>query len=225
MRKLAVGCLLAVLLLGVLAGAAGYYVWDYVGPVVRRVTGVTSGVAGLGGLGAIEQDLKNTAPFAPAESGELTPAQVDRFLSVQRHVRLALGARVEAFGARYRAVAGPRPDGSPRVPSLDELLTGIGDLPTVYRDAWRAQVQAMNTEGFSREEFAWVRSRVYQAAGLDAVRYDARGLQEVIAAMSRGARIEMPEVTLPDAPARNRELVKPHLAEMKAWLAMAVFGL
>lgn len=225
MGRLAVGCLLAVLLMGVLAGAAGYYVWDYVSPVLRKVTGVTAGVTGLGGLRAIEDELKNSAPFVAPASGELTPTQVERFLRVQRHVRLVLGARVETFGARYRALAGTRPDGSARVPSLDELLTGIGNLPTVYLDAWRAQVQAMNTEGFSREEFAWVRSRVYQAAGLDAVRYDARGLEQVIAAMSRGARIETPELTLPDAPARNRELVRPHLAELKGWLAMAVFGL
>jgi hypothetical protein len=83
----------------------------------------------------------------------------------------------------------------------------------------------MNTEDFSRDEFAWVRSRVYQAAGLDAVRYDARDLERVIEAMTRGVKADAPAVTLPDAPARNRALVQPHLDEMKAWLAMAVFGL
>ena len=225
MKKVAVGCLLAGVLLTVLMGAAAYVVWDYLSPIVRTVTGVTSGVTGLGGLGAIEQELTTTAPFAAPESGELTAPQVDRFLRVQRRVRLALGARVEAFGAKYRALSGPRPDGTPRVPTLPELLTGIGDLSTVYLDAWRAQVEAMNTEAFSRDEFAWVRSRVYQTAGLDAVRYDARDLERVIEAMTRGAQVEAPAVTLPDAPAPNRALVKPHLDEMKAWLAMAVFGL
>ncbi|HUU36341.1 MAG TPA: hypothetical protein VMW48_19890 [Vicinamibacterales bacterium] len=225
MKKLVAGCLLAAVLLAVLMSGAAYLVWDYVGPIVRTVTGVTTGVNELGGLGAIEQGLATTAPFAAPESGELTAAQVDGFLRVQRRVRLALGARIEAFGAKYRALSGPRPDGSPRVPTLPELLAGIGDLSTVYLDAWRAQVEAMNTEVFSRDEFAWVRARVYQAAGLDAVRYDARDLERVIEAMSRGARIEIPAITLPDAPARNRALVAPHLDEMKAWLAMAVFGL
>lgn len=225
MKNLAIGCLLAAVLLAVLLAGAAYLVWDYVSPIVRTVTGVTTGVTGLGGLAAIEQGLTRTGPFAAPESGELTAAQVEGFLRVQRHVRQALGARVEAFGAKYRALSAAQPDGSRRVPPLPELLAGIGELSTVYLDAWRAQVDAMNTEAFSRDEFAWVRSRVYQAAGLDAVRYDARDLERVIEAMSRGARLEPPAITLPDAPARNRTLVTPHLDEMKAWLAMAVFGL
>ena len=35
----------------------------------------------------------------------------------------------------------------------------------------------------------------------------------------------MPEVDLPDAPAKNRELVKPYAEQIMEWLAMASFGL
>ncbi|MCC6989186.1 MAG: hypothetical protein IT181_09330 [Acidobacteria bacterium] len=225
MKKLAIGCLLAGVVLTVLMGVAAYFIWDYVRPILQTVTGVTTGVTGLSVLGEIEQGLEVTAPYDGPESGELTAAQVDRFLRVQRHVRLALGARVEAFGAKYRALTGPRPDGTPRVPALPELLGAIGELSTVYTDAWRAQVAAMNTERFSRDEFSWVRARVYQAAGLDAARYDARDLEQVIVAMSRNVKADAPASTLPDAPAAHRALVTPHLDEMKGWLAMAVFGL
>jgi hypothetical protein len=224
-KKVLVGCLLALVLLGVLAAVGLYLAWEFVRPVIRTVSDVTDGVTRLGGLAEIEEGLQNTGAFAAPESGELTPAQVERFIRVQRQVRLALGTRGEAFAAKYRQMSGRLPDGSPRVPSLPELLGGVGDLSSVYLDAWRAQVQAMNAERFSRAEFGWVRARVYQAAGLDAVRYDARDLEEVIEAMARGAQVETPEVQLPDAPARNRALVKPHVAEVTAWLPMAVFGL
>jgi hypothetical protein len=95
----------------------------------------------------------------------------------------------------------------------------------VYLAAWRAQVAAMNAAGFSRDEFSWVRLRVYQAAGLDAVRYDARDLERRIEQLARDARVEVPEVTLPDAPAANRALVKPHVELVRSWLGMAFFGL
>lgn len=225
MKKLLAGCLLAAVLLTVVAGVAVYLAWGYVSPVIRTVTGVTDGVTRLGGLAEIEQGLTSTAPFAAPDSGELTPAQVERFLGVQRQVRLALGTRAEAFAAKYREMTGKRPDGSTTLPTLPQLLDSIGDLSSVYLDAWRAQVQAMNGGGFSRDEFNWVRARVYQAAGLDAVRYDAGDLEQVIEAMARGAKVEAPEVRLPDAPARNRTLVKPHVDEVTAWLPMAIFGL
>ena len=225
MKKLLIGCFLAAVLLTVAAGGALYLAWGYVGPIVRTVTGVTEGVTRLGGLAEIEEGLTTTAPFAAPDSSELTPAQVERFLRVQRQVRLALGTRGEAFAAKYREMTQTRPDGTTTLPTLPQLLDGVGDLSSVYLDAWRAQVQAMNTDGFSRDEFTWVRGRVYQAAGLDAARYDAGDLEDVIEAMARGAKVDPPAVRLPDAPARNRALVKPHVAEVTAWLPMAVFGL
>ncbi len=225
MKKVLVGCLLATLLLGVFAGAALYFAWGFVSPVIRRVTDVTEGVSKLGGVADIEQGLTMTAAFIAPESGALSAAQVERFVRVQRQVRLALGTRAESFAAKYRELSGTQPDGTPRVPSLPQLLSGVGDLSNVYLDAWRAQVQAMNADKFSREEFSWVRARVYQAAGLDAVRYDARDLEQVIEAMTRGVKIEAPDVRLPDAPPGNRALVKPHVEELTAWLPMAVFGL
>ena len=225
MKKLLIGCFLAAVLLTVAAGGALYLAWGYVGPIVRTVTGVTEGVTRLGGLAEIEEGLTTTAPFAAPDSSELTPAQVERFLRVQRQVRLALGTRGEAFAAKYREMTQTRPDGTTTLPTLPQLLDGVGDLSSVYLDAWRAQVQAMNTDGFSRDEFTWVRGRVYQAAGLDAARYDAGDLEDVIEAMARGAKVDPPAVRLPDAPARNRALVKPHVAEVTSWLPMVVFGL
>ena len=43
--------------------------------------------------------------------------------------------------------------------------------------------------------------------------------------MASGAEVAVPDVDLPDAPAKNRELVKPHAKQILEWLAMASFGL
>lgn len=225
MRKFAAGCLAGIVLLGVIVGAAAFFLWRAAGPVLDQVTTVTDGVRRLGDVSDIERELTTTTAFEGPASGELTESQVARFVRVQTAVRTALGVRVEAFSTKYRELTRPLPDGTPSVPSLPPLLGGLSDLSTLYLDAWRAQVAAMNAEAFSREEFSWVRARVYQAAGLEAVRYDARDLERLLETMATGAQVTAPDVKLPDAPARNKALVKPHAAAIAAWLGMAAFGL
>lgn len=224
MRKFVAGCLAGVFLLLAAAGVVGWFTWDLIRPIVSTVTEVTEGVKRLGEVTALDDALTTTAPFTPPGNGELTEAQVARFIRVQTTVRTALGARIQRFTDTYRTM-GQAPDGTARIPSLPDLLGGVTGLSDVYLDAWRAQVAAMNQDGFSRDEFSWVRLRVYQAAGLDAVRYDARDLERAFESVARGVQLEVPAVTLPDAPAVNKALVKPHLELMRQWVPLAVFGL
>lgn len=224
MRKFIAGCLVGLFLLLAGAGVIAYLAWDVIRPIVTTVTEVTDGVKRLGEVTDLDKDLTTREPFTAPASGELTEAQVARFVRVQSTVRTALGSRIQRFVDTYRTL-GQAPDGTSRVPSLPELLGGLSGVSDVYLEAWRAQVAAMNADGFSRDEFSWVRLRVYQAAGLDAVRYDARDLERAFEHVARGAQLEVPAVTLPDAPAVNKALVKPHLELMRQWVPLAVFGL
>lgn len=225
MTQFMAGCLSGLLLLGAVAGVTGYLAWNYVEPIVTTVSDMKAGVERLGDAVDIDRELVHTDPFEPPSSGELTANQLARFITVQEAVRTALGTPGEAFAARYRELTRRAPDEPARVPSLSELLDGVTGLSDLYLDAWRAQVAAMNAAGFSRDEFSWVRLRVYQAAGLDAVRYDARDLERRLERVARDTSLKVPEVTLPDAPAANRLLVKPHLEIIRSWLGMAFFGL
>lgn len=225
MKKFVAGCLVALLLM-VVAGVVGaYFAWRAAGPVAQQVSSVTEGVRRLADVSDIERALTTTSPFEAPPSGELTEAQVTRFVRVQTAVQARLGARADQFTAKYRELTRAQPDGTTPVPTLPQLLGGLSDLSSLYLDAWRAQVAAMNGEGFSRDEFSWVRARVYQAAGLHAIGYEARDLERVIATMAGGAAVSPPQVRLPDAPARNKALVTPHAAAIGAWLGMAAFGL
>lgn len=224
MIRFAAGCLVGVVILALLLGGGAYLVYRAGRPVVDRVSGVTEGVRRIADATDIERGLTNTAGFEGPSSGELTEAQVTRFLRVEEAVRAALGARADAFTAKYREMTRGS-DGRAAVPTLPELLSALTELSPAYLDARRAQVAAMNRDGFSRAEFSWVRVRVYQAAGLDAIRYDARDLERLISTMASGVRLEAPEVQLPDAPALNKALVRPHAAQIAGWLGLAVFGL
>jgi hypothetical protein len=169
--------------------------------------------------------LVSTASYQGPASGELTAEQVERFLRVQAHVRRTLGERANAFKEKYKEIGTSRPDGTEVQPSLSQLLAGLADMSQIYVDARRAQVDALNAEKFSREEFTWVRLRVYQAAGIEATGYEPRELERALNGMSSGTQVTVPDVDLPDAPAANRALVKPHVGELMEWLAMASFGL
>lgn len=225
MGRFAIGCLFGVLLLAAVVGGGAYVLYRGARPVVERVTGVTEGVRRLADASEIERGLTTTTPFVAPASGELTEAQVTRFLRVQEAVVAALGQRADAFGAKYRELTAPQPDGSTSVPTLPQLLSALSELSTLYLAARRAQVEAMNRDGFSRDELSWVRVRVYQAAGLEVLRYDARDLERLIAALASGARLDPPDVRLPDAPDRNKALVAPHATRIAQWLGLAAFGL
>ncbi len=225
MKKFLAGCLMGLVLLGVLVGATLYVAWGYIRPVVTSVTDVAAGATRLGEVMDIDRELRNTGTFEPPANGELTADQVARFVRVQQQTRTALGDRAGAFADKYRELSRRTPEGTVVVPSLQDLLGGVKDLSSVYLEAWRAQVAAMNEAGISRSEFSWVRLRVYQAAGLEAVRYDARDLAEAIGRVADGANLDLPTVSLPDAPAANRALVAPHRELIRSWLAMAFFGL
>lgn len=224
MKKLLAGCLV-VAVLSMVAGAVGaFFLWRAAKPVYDSAVELADGVSRLPTL-AVEDRLVNREPYTGPESGELTAEQVERFLRVQARVKDTLGARAEAFKAKYKELATARPDGTEAPPSLPQLLAGLKDMSSAYLDARRAQADALDAEKFSWQEFNWVRLRVYQAAGAEVARYDARELERAIGAMAEGAKLETPEVSLPDVPARNRELVKPHAAQIMEWLAMASFGL
>lgn len=225
MKKFLAGCLMGLVLLGALVGVTLYFAWGYIRPVVTTVTDVAAGATRLGEAVDIDRELRNTGAFEPPASGELTADQVTRFVRVQQQTRAALGDRAGAFADKYREISRRTPEGTVVVPSLPDLLAGMKDLSGVYLEAWRAQVAAMNEAGISRSEFSWVRLRVYQAAGLEAVRYDARDLAEAIGRVADGANLDLPTVTLPDAPAANRALVAPHRELIRSWLGMAFFGL
>ncbi|MGE0360704.1 MAG: hypothetical protein AB7H93_09455 [Vicinamibacterales bacterium] len=225
MKKLLVGCLVVIVLLMVVAGVGAYFLWRAARPAFDSARQMVEGVSQLSEVVEMEDRLANTSAYEGPANGELTAEQVERFLRVQAHVKQTLGTRAEAFREKYKELATTRPDGTEVPPSLSQLLAGLSDMSQIYLDARRAQVDALNAEKFSRAEFSWVRLRVYQAAGIEAARYDPRELEKLVQAMATGAKVTVPDVELPDAPAKNRELVKPHAAQLMEWLAMASFGL
>jgi hypothetical protein len=221
MKKLLAGCLVVGVIAIVALGVALYFGYRAFSPMIDNAATVLQQAKDA----AAESDrLENKARYTAPANGELSEAQVRRFLAVHERTRTALGpkwADLQAQADRIEQQA--RQDA--RELSFTELATMVRSLGSVIVDARRAHVDALNAEQFSASEYTWVKLRADEAAGLEV----AEGIDwsDVQGAVKEGAeRVGLPEPTVPkpEVPERNRELVKPHMDALTSWLPLTVLG-
>lgn len=220
MKKLAIGCGIVIVLLVVVGGFGAWYVY-------HRVRSTIAGFAELATVPDIERAVITTTPFVPPESGELTAAQVTRFVAVQEHVRTTLGAKFVELNSKYKTLADRLNKKENTALDFPEIVAAYQDLATTYVEAKRAQVDALNANGFSLPEYQWVRRQSYLALGLPVMDMDVSG---IIAAVKSGRTLDTKQVpaTLPlgpSGPAKNKELVEPHKKFLEDNAALSFFGL
>ena len=221
MKKFLAGCLVVVLVGVVVLGLALFYGYRAARPMFDSARVMLE----QGREMAAQSDrVANTSDYTPPATGELSEAQVRRLLAVHAHVRQTLGPRWTELQSRASAIEAKARDGGRDI-SLREIGSMLSEFGTLLRDARRAHVDALNTEGFSSREYSWVRLRVFEAAGLEVARgIDWSSIEEAIKKGSDEIGVTAPSVSLPEIPERNRELVKPHVDELRDWIPLAVFG-
>jgi hypothetical protein len=219
MKKLAIGCGIIVLLIGVAVVGAGYYAYRKVGATVAQFSELAK-------IPEIERQVRNTSTFAPPQSGEITASQLDRFLQVQTRVHDRLGANVAAFERTYKTLTDKK---DATVTDVPALLSAYKDLAAMWLDAKRTQVQALNDGGLSLDEYRWIRGRAYQAIGAPFVDVDFARLAEQA---KQGISSGMPAASLDggfgftgEAPAANVKLVEKFKKQLQDNIALATFGL
>jgi hypothetical protein len=215
MKKVAIGCLVLVAILALGAAAATYVVY-------RKVSTTLGEFSALSRVPELERSVRNRAPFVPPPSGELTASQVQRLLRVQQGVRTRLGARAADFEKNYQTLLAKE-----HATALDapQILAAYRDLAIGYLDAKKAQVDALNAEAFSLEEYRWVRIEAYTALGVPMIDLDvARMIDDV----GHGRPPEEPRRVIPlgpSGPRANQALVAPHRKVLEDNAPLAVFGL
>jgi hypothetical protein len=219
MKKLAIGCgvIAVVLLIG--AAVATYF-------VVNKVRSTVAEFASLGEIPDLERRVTNQAAYNPPDTGELTEAQVTRYVQVQRQVRSVLGARFDEFNTKYAELSERMRRDEGTALDAPAVIGAYRDLARTYVDAKRAQVEALNGAGFSLDEYKWVRGQVYAAIGLPVVDFDIARVVESLKGGDTG------EVTGrvggavgPSGPESNKALVEPHRKVLEDNAALSFFGL
>jgi hypothetical protein len=222
MKKILTGCLIVIVIAMIGFGVAAFYAYRAMKPVIDNASNYMEKAQIVERLGAL---VTNKTPFAPPENGELTAAQVERFVAVQTRVRSELGDKWEEIEKKSAAIRS-RTDKNKNDWTLAEFTQVFSEIANIWIEARRAQVDALNVQKFSESEYQWVRTRVYEAAGVHLAGNMDLSMIESLARDKVGQTgMELPPMDLPKTPAKNIELVKPHAAKIKEWVPMAALGL
>jgi len=214
MKKLAIGCGVVIVVCVVAFTAGVYYLRSKAMPYLGQLTGMTE-------LVKLDKNVSNSSPFTPPTGGELTEDQMKRFAAVQDSMHAKLGPRVEELKDKEDQVLKLQ-QGEHRKATPGENFTTITDLMKFILEAKNAQVEALNQQRFSLDEYYWVRGRVYGAAGVSAMEISMRNMQD---SMKQGEMMKPLSAASGASSEHDKKLVEPYLPKMKDWAVVAFFGM
>lgn len=172
MKKVLLGCLGLMFVLGMAAIIGGYFfVWKPISGVVSDVSGFTQ----------FEQDVQNQQPFVPPIDGQLTPEQVANYVYVQDQLDAAVGPRIDAVVAVFNA---GKDGGVSAQGDGMEALRQLRDSLRTASEARNAQVGALNTRGLSVAEYRWIQSTIVQTVSVGST------LQGVQSTLEQGGNVD-----------------------------------
>lgn len=215
MKKVAIGCLVVVVVLGAAIAGIGYYGY-------LKVKSTVSQLAELGQVADIERGVRIKTPFVAPGSHELTANQVERLLQVQTRVRERLGTNVGAIERNYKTLLDKKQNDITDMPAL---LSAYRDMARALIDAKRAQVEALNDVGLSLDEYRWIRSEAYRALGIPLVDMDVAQIMERTRNGGQPGTVTLGGAFTGTGPASNLKLVEKFRKPLEDYMPFATFGL
>ena len=216
MKKFAIGCGIALLLVCIGAAGAAYYLYN-------RVASTLTQFAELGQVPELERSVHNKSAFVPPASEELTDSQIEKLLKIQADVRSRIGERMAAFETKYKSLAEKE---KATVTDVPALLSAYRDLAATWMDAKRSQIEALNAVELSLEEYRWIRDQAYRAIGVAYVDLD---IAKIIDEAKRGVTSQEPGrlrgALEPAGPESNRTRLEKFKQQLQQNVALASFGL
>lgn len=159
MKKWLVGCLVTgLILLAVCGGAAYWFIWR---PLSAAGGDIMGQVSDLKKLGEAEQSVKNQSSFTAPADGKLTAAQVTTFIAIQQTISDKMGPDFALMEEKYKKMDQMNNNSSD--PSLKDVMGGVADLTKLMAKAKQAQVEGLNAQNMSMEEYRWIRDQVSTA--------------------------------------------------------------
>jgi hypothetical protein len=213
MKKLAIGCLVVLVVFAVVGGIGAYWMYN-------KAKGMVSSLSQLQEIPKVEAQVQNKAEFTAPGNGELSGDQVARYMAVQKTIKDRLGARLTDLDAKYKALNGKNEGAA----SFGDGIDALKDLGSLVLEAKKVQVDALNAQRFSLAEYSWTRRSVYQAAGVPL----SVDFEQVIRSAQAGqtpTKETMTEAVTGPVPDKNKELVAPHVEALRENAGLAFFGL
>jgi len=218
MRKLAIGCGIALLIAVVAGGIGAYY-------LLHKAQTMIASFTELKAIPDLDRQVRNRAPFTPPASGELSADQVARYVSIREQVRHRMGERFKELDARYKALSERINRDQHSALDIPEMLEAYKDLAGLYLLGKRAQVDALNAKNLSLSEYRWIQQRAYGAIGMPFMDIDiSRMIEEAQAGRSPGQHSAGAR-EMPTASGKNKALVEPHRKLLEDNASLSFLGL
>lgn len=200
--KLLGGCLVVALL--VLVVGAGAVYWIVLRPLWQGASALVDSAQQWQQVAQLEQQVSKREAFLEPPDARLQPAQVAAFIAVQQAMATQLGDCWQQLEAKYAELkASQQRDG--REPGVQDMFVAYADLSGLIVEAKRAQVEALNAQGLSLDEYRWIRGQAFAALGLAA--------QDTAAPAMAGTAL-----------GHNAELLRPHRELLVKTAASAWLG-
>ena len=206
------GCLGVVLVLVLALGGAAWWF------VVRPLQQMAAVVEQVAAIEELDERVTNRSPYVPPEGGELSEAQVERYVAVLETVRADLDQNLRQLQQRYEDLDGREPE----LADIPRLAGAYLDLFRLMVQAKEAQVAGLNAQGFSLEEYQWVRGQVLGALGLEGAGYD---IADFAQAFSEGRDPTTQRAPSAPVPAANRSLIESYADQLDEIAFLVLFGL
>jgi len=207
MKKFAIGCFAVLVVVAIAGGGIAWF------KVIKPGMEFAGGIAELGKqYSELNESIENRAGYTPPATGELGEATFQRFLAAQRQMRGDLEGRLEELQSKYEALEQEIDEGGGQA-GISDMMGAYSDLTGLLIDAKRAQVQAINDQNFSLQEYNWVRDQVYRAIG------ESVAVAAVAANPNSSGEFQ---ATVPES---TREMVEPHREELMQSHVLAWWGL
>ncbi len=209
MKKVGIGCAVAL-------GIVSLMVVIGVRVAMNRLQGFMGGVQQLAEISQLDDRVRNRSTYRPEPDQALNEAQVSRYVSIQRAMLAQLGERVQELEEKYEQLSEDRGD---RDPTLREVMGAWQDMVDLVVEAKRAQVDALNDENMSLEEYAWIRKQVLSTLGHGFAVFD------ISRVAGEGDEPELPDTPPSEVRQQNMQLLDPYMDDADDWLPLSFFGL
>jgi hypothetical protein len=218
--RLWVGCAIAALV-----GCIAFGLLLYFG-VYRPARAVMGDLDQAARLKAMNAGVVNRESFLKPLNGDLTGDQLARFARVQSGIHVGLGPDyplLEERAAKLRGVTTTDGNTDPHRLGVREAIMAFRGIGPVMLRAKELQVNALNVEGFSVEEYRWVREHFYRSLGFSRT---GAYFEDFAAQVKAGKGMDVPsEAGLPPESEHNKDLATAYSDSVKSWFPLLVFGL
>ena len=214
MKKFLIGCFGLFVVLAIAGSALTYFF------VIKPGMEFAQEFAQLGQeFEQANANIENQSDFIPPANLELTESGLERYLLAQQQIQRRLSERLQELDAKYQALEDAQQGGNQ--PGIGDIVGAYADIGSLLIEAKRAQVDALNAQDFSLQEYNWTRNQVYRAIG-QPVGFIAIG-EDLSLEQLMGNQTQAEQEQL--VPQSNIDLVEPHREQLMEMLALAWWGL